>query len=366
MAAATSPMRRRRRRSDGIRPPPPERPAAGWQRRRYRRAGRPHRRASAPQLGGEAREVVECGGRLVSPGFVETHIHLDKSRIIDRCAARPSAARIAPWSACRDSQAHLHGRGCHRARAAARWRTASSTAPRACAPMSRSIPRSGCAASRACKALVDDYAWAIDLEICVMPQEGLTNNPGTDELMVEALKRGATRGRRGAQLRHRPGRADPPRLRDGARIRRRYRHASRLRHLGRRSRHAAGLRADREIRLGRPRRDRPCLPSSRPCRRPTCDKVAQRHRPTPAWRVTVLPATDLYLVGRDQRPQRAARRGRCQPAGRAWRELLDLHQQHPQSLHAVRRRLADAHGQPAGQCDARSATPSGCANASRC
>src|SRR5204863_7050835 len=39
--------------------------------------------------------------------------------------------------------------------------------------------------------LVDEYKWAIDIELCVMPQEGLTNNPGTDELMVEGLKRGA-------------------------------------------------------------------------------------------------------------------------------------------------------------------------------
>jgi cytosine deaminase len=40
--------------------------------------------------------------------------------------------------------------------------------------------------------LIKDYAWAIDLEICIFPQEGLLNNPGTDELMVEALERGAT------------------------------------------------------------------------------------------------------------------------------------------------------------------------------
>jgi cytosine/creatinine deaminase len=37
-----------------------------------------------------------------------------------------------------------------------------------------------------------DYKWAIDIEICVFPQEGLTNYPGTDELLVEGLKRGAT------------------------------------------------------------------------------------------------------------------------------------------------------------------------------
>ena len=41
------------------------------------------------------------------------------------------------------------------------------------------------------QALVEEYAWAIDIEICVFPQEGLTNNPGTEELMVAALRDGA-------------------------------------------------------------------------------------------------------------------------------------------------------------------------------
>ena len=38
--------------------------------------------------------------------------------------------------------------------------------------------------------LIDEYKWAIDIEICIFPQEGLLNNPGTDKLMVEALKKG--------------------------------------------------------------------------------------------------------------------------------------------------------------------------------
>ena len=33
--------------------------------------------------------------------------------------------------------------------------------------------------------------WAIDLEICVFPQEGLINDPGTEELLVEACEAGA-------------------------------------------------------------------------------------------------------------------------------------------------------------------------------
>ena len=35
--------------------------------------------------------VEDAGGRLVIPGFVDTHIHLDKSCILDRCQSEQSA-----------------------------------------------------------------------------------------------------------------------------------------------------------------------------------------------------------------------------------------------------------------------------------
>ncbi|MCH8885826.1 MAG: amidohydrolase, partial [SAR324 cluster bacterium] len=35
-------------------------------------------------LSGEGEEL-DVGGRLVSPGLIETHIHLDKTRIMERC-----------------------------------------------------------------------------------------------------------------------------------------------------------------------------------------------------------------------------------------------------------------------------------------
>ena len=40
-------------------------------------------------------------------------------------------------------------------------------------------------------ALRRDYVWAIDIEVCVFPQEGLTGNPRSDALLVEGLRRGA-------------------------------------------------------------------------------------------------------------------------------------------------------------------------------
>src|SRR5206468_12721280 len=41
------------------------------------------------------------------------------------------------------------------------------------------------------QSLIADYKWAIDIEICVFPQDGLTNYPGTDNLLVEGLRCGA-------------------------------------------------------------------------------------------------------------------------------------------------------------------------------
>jgi cytosine deaminase len=52
-------------------------------------------------------------------------------------------------------------------------------------------PGIGMRGFEAVSALIGEYRWAIDIEICVFPQEGLTNYPGTDELLVEGLKRGA-------------------------------------------------------------------------------------------------------------------------------------------------------------------------------
>jgi cytosine deaminase len=53
-------------------------------------------------------------------------------------------------------------------------------------------PKVGLRGFEGVRALIDEYRWAIDIEICVMPQEGLLNNPGTEELMIEALKSGAS------------------------------------------------------------------------------------------------------------------------------------------------------------------------------
>jgi cytosine/creatinine deaminase len=144
--------------------------------------------AIAPALAADGREHDAKGG-LVCAGLIETHIHLDKSRIIERCPPEETreispVKSVAPLKktftvedvrlrAARTlEQCILHG--------ATRMRTQVEVDP--------GIAMRG---FDAVKSLIADYRWAIDIEICVFPQEGMTNYPGTEELLIEGLKRGA-------------------------------------------------------------------------------------------------------------------------------------------------------------------------------
>jgi len=146
--------------------------------------------ALTPHFQGNAVEEVDGQGRLVCSGFVETHIHLDKSCILGRCTCE--AARF-PHFAMERVSAVKHSFTVEDVieRAAG---TIEKCISHGCTRMRTHVevdPKVGLRGFEGVKALIDRYAWAIDLEICVMPQEGLTNNPGTDELMVASLKNGA-------------------------------------------------------------------------------------------------------------------------------------------------------------------------------
>ena len=135
-------------------------------------------------------EELDLGGRLASPGFIETHIHLDKSRILERCKAERGDLAEAIGEVAKQKQLF----------------TAKDVYGRAKATLERAIlngtthmrtqlevdPGIGLRGLEGVRPLIEEYKWAIDLEICIFPQEGLLNNPGTDELMLEALRSGGS------------------------------------------------------------------------------------------------------------------------------------------------------------------------------
>ena len=143
--------------------------------------------ALQPRLGAAGREI-DVAGRLVAPGFVETHIHLDKSRILDRCVSvqgtLDEAIGLAAAAKVRFTAEDVH------ARAEATLKAAIAQGTTHMRTHLEVDPNVGLRSLDGVLPLIDEYRWAIDLEICVFPQDGLLNNPGTDELLVAALERG--------------------------------------------------------------------------------------------------------------------------------------------------------------------------------
>ena len=131
----------------------------------------------------------DAGGCLCCPGLIETHIHLDKSRIIDRCAPQDRRT-LSPVFGVTPVKKHMTVEDVH-ARAA---QTLEQCILHGTTRMRTQVevdPGIGMRGFEGVEALIAEYKWAIDIEMCVFPQEGLISFPGTDELLVEGLKRGA-------------------------------------------------------------------------------------------------------------------------------------------------------------------------------
>jgi cytosine/creatinine deaminase len=140
-----------------------------------------------PDLPAEGREY-DLDGRLVTGGFIETHIHLDKSCILERCKSDKGdldeAIREVAQAKAAFTPEDVYERG---------KRTLEKCILNGTTHMRTQLevdPVVGLRGLEGIRPLIDEYRWAIDIEICVFPQEGLLNNPGTDELMVQALDDG--------------------------------------------------------------------------------------------------------------------------------------------------------------------------------
>lgn len=132
---------------------------------------------------------LDLKGRLVLPGLLETHIHLDKACIMSRCQLQHGtlAEAVAQTRQAKAgfTEDDVYQRGAQVLEQAILQGT---THMRSHVEID---PQIGLIGLRAVQRLREDYAWAISLQICVFPQEGMLNNPGTEALLVRALQQGA-------------------------------------------------------------------------------------------------------------------------------------------------------------------------------
>jgi cytosine deaminase len=149
--------------------------------------------AIGPATPEEAREVYDADGRLVCGGLIETHIHLDKSRIADRAPPPPGGVggrRVNPVTMTAPLKRDFAVEDVY-ARAEATLRECLVNGTTRVRTQLEIDPAVGLRSFEAVAKLAADYRWAVDIEICVFPQDGMTNYLGTEELLVAALKRGA-------------------------------------------------------------------------------------------------------------------------------------------------------------------------------
>lgn len=135
-------------------------------------------------------EVIECGGRILVPGFVEAHTHLDKSllglpwyrnevgpRLIDKINNEREVKVSLGLDPRIQSERHAilaMSHGCTHIRSHVDVDT-----------------HHGLAGIEGVMATREKLAGMIDIQIVAFPQSGMMTRPGTAELMDEALAMGA-------------------------------------------------------------------------------------------------------------------------------------------------------------------------------
>lgn len=145
--------------------------------------------ALEPNLAADGPER-ELAGRLVTPGLVESHFHLDKALIVDRVPIQPdrmirdhmkrtasikhtfTEVDIYDRAKATVEQCLLHG--------VTHMRTQVEVDPNV-----------GLKGFEAIERLRKDFVRAIDIEICVFLQEGWTGVDGADANLIACLERGA-------------------------------------------------------------------------------------------------------------------------------------------------------------------------------
>ena len=145
--------------------------------------------AIGPALACSGTTEIDAAGRVLIPGLVESHLHLEKAFVKDRkpnrsgtlleaiavtAALKPTFTREDIEARSRRVLRQLVGFGSTHLRAHAEF-----------------DPAQGFTGFDTVLDLRREFAGVIDIQVVAFPQEGILKTPGTDAMMVEAMKKGA-------------------------------------------------------------------------------------------------------------------------------------------------------------------------------
>jgi cytosine deaminase len=143
----------------------------------------------APRVDAKAAEEMDAAGRVLIPGLIESHLHLEKAFVMDRkpnrsgtlmeaiavsASLKPTFTREDIETRARRALKLLVGHGSTHVRAHAEF-----------------DPAQGFTGFDTVLDLKREYRDIIDIQVAAFPQEGILKAPGTDRMMEEAMKKGA-------------------------------------------------------------------------------------------------------------------------------------------------------------------------------
>ncbi|MDP2702352.1 MAG: amidohydrolase family protein, partial [Candidatus Rokubacteria bacterium] len=139
--------------------------------------------------GHPAHRAVDCGGRVLTPGLVDAHIHLDKALLSERAPSiEGTVAEALRVTAEAKRRFTVEDIGARARRVLDQAVRAGTTAMRSHVEID---PIVGLKGLEALTKLKREYAPAIDLQLCAFAQEGILRSPGTEGLLAQALRNGA-------------------------------------------------------------------------------------------------------------------------------------------------------------------------------
>lgn len=145
--------------------------------------------AISGDLTDKAVTVIEAQGRVLIPGLVESHIHLDKALIADRKPNKSGTLQEAIKVTAALKPTFTEVDIYHRAKTALEMIISHGvTAVRTHAEFD---PAQGFSGFKTIMKLKEEYRELIDMQVVAFPQEGIFKAPGTEKMMYEAMEMGA-------------------------------------------------------------------------------------------------------------------------------------------------------------------------------
>lgn len=145
--------------------------------------------AVAPNIEESAATTIEVKGKVVIPGLIESHIHLDKALIADRepnnSGTLQEAIQVTAKLKPTFTEEDIYDRA---KRALEMLIVHGTTAVRTHAEFD---PAQGFTGFDTIMRLKEEYRDLIDIQVVAFPQEGIFKVPGTDKMMIEAMEKGA-------------------------------------------------------------------------------------------------------------------------------------------------------------------------------